>query len=118
MLASSGEVKIHNILSDYDIPFEEEYTFDDLVASSGKRLRFDFAIFNDDGELDCLLEFNGVQHYKSVSKFGGKRGVQRQQYNDTQKRKYCLKNNIKLVTIPYYEENKLSYEYLMQKIGY
>lgn len=118
MLASSGEVKIHNILSDYGVPFEEEYTFDDLVASSNRKLRFDFAIFNDDGELDFLLEFNGKQHYKSVSKFGGKRGVKRQQYNDIQKRKYCLKNNIKLITIPYYDENKISYDYIMKLAGY
>lgn len=118
MLSSSGEVKIHNILSDYGVPFEEEYEFDDLIASSGRRLRFDFAVFNDDGELDFLIEFNGRQHYKSVSKFGGKRGVQRQQHNDIQKRKYCLTHNIKLVTIPYYDENKLSYDYIMRAAGY
>ena len=79
---------------------------------------FDFAIFNDDGELDFLIEANGAQHYKSVSKFGGKRGVHRQQYNDIQKRKYCLDHNIKLVTIPYYDENKLSYDYIMRAAGY
>lgn len=118
MLSSSGEVKIHNILSDYDVPFEEEYEFDDLVASSGRKLRFDFAIFDDSGELDFLLEFQGRQHYQSVSKFGGKRGVSKQKYNDIQKRKYCLQNHIKLVTIPYYDENKLSYEYIMRAAGY
>ena len=31
MLSSSGEIKIHNILSDYGVPFEEEYEFDDLI---------------------------------------------------------------------------------------
>lgn len=118
MLSSSGEVKIHNILSDYGVPFEEEYEFDDLVASSGRHLRFDFAVFNDDGELDFLIEFQGAQHYKSISKFGGSRGVHKQQYNDMQKRKYCLKHKIKLVTIPYYDENKISYDYIMRAAGY
>ena len=118
MLSSSGEVKIHNILSDYDVPFEEEYEFDDLIASSGRALRFDFAVFNDDGEWDFLSGFNGIQHYKSVSKFGGARGVRKQQYNDVQKRKYCLEHNIKLITIPYYDENKLSYDYIMRAAGY
>ena len=42
MMSSNLEVKIHNILTDYDVPFEEEYTFDDLVASSGRPLRFWF----------------------------------------------------------------------------
>lgn len=40
MLASSGEVKIHNLLLDNDIPFEEEYEFDNLISSSGRHLRF------------------------------------------------------------------------------
>ena len=70
------------------------------------------------GELDFLIEFQGKQHYSSVSKYGGARGLHRQQYNDTLKRKYCLKNRIKLVTIPYYDENKLSYDYIMTAAGY
>lgn len=118
MLSSSGEVKIHNILSDYDVPFEEEYEFDDLIASSGRHLRFDFAVFAEDGTLDFLIEFNGRQHYNSVSKFGGQRGVNRQQYNDIQKRKYCLDHDIKLITIPYYDENKITYDYIMRAAGY
>ncbi len=118
MLASSLEVKIHNILTDYGIPFEEEYSFDDLIASSGRALRFDFACFAEDGSLDFLIEAQGRQHYTSVSKFGGQRGVSRQKYNDTQKRKYCLDHNIKLITIPYYDEPKITYEYIMKAAGY
>jgi len=116
MLSSSGEVRIHNILVDYGIPFEEEYEFDDLISSSGRHLRFDFAIFDDDGELLCLLEFNGKQHYTSVGKFGGAKGLSRQKYNDQKKREYCLKNNIKLVSIPYFEEERIDYDYLAQLI--
>jgi hypothetical protein len=116
MLSSSGEVKIHNILTDYDIPFEEEYEFDDLISSSGRHLRFDFAIFDDEGNLECLLEFQGRQHYQSVKKFGGKTGVSRQKYNDNLKRQYCIKHNYKLVSIPYFDEDKISYDYLMQMI--
>lgn len=116
MLSSSGEVKIHNILTDYGVPFEEEYEFDDLISSSGRHLRFDFAIFDDDGELVCLLEFNGRQHYQSVGKFGGDRGVRRQKYNDQKKREYCLKHNLKLVSIPYFDEDRITYDYLMQMI--
>lgn len=118
MRDSAGEVKIYNILKDSGIPFIEEYEFADLVSSSGRPLRFDFAIFDEFGELDFLIEFQGKQHYSSVSKYGGARGLHRQQYNDTLKRKYCLKNRIKLVTIPYYDENKLSYDYIMTAAGY
>jgi len=116
MLSSSGEVRIHNILVDYGIPFQEEYEFDDLVSSKGRHLRFDFAIFDDDGELICLLEFQGRQHYQSVDKFGGGKGLRAQRYNDQRKREYCLKHNIKLVSIPYFDEDRITYDYLMHMI--
>lgn len=118
MRDSTGEVKIFNILTDEGIPFEEEYEFPELVSSSGKHLRFDFAIFDDDGELDFLVEFNGIQHYQPVKRFGGAKGLYRQQYNDNLKKQYCIKNHLKLVTIPYFDENKLSYDYIMRAAGY
>lgn len=118
MRDSIGEIKIYDILTSADVPFEEEYTFPDLISSSGKPLRFDFAVFSDDGELDFLIEFQGAQHYRSVSKYGGAKGLHRQQYNDIQKRKYCLDKGIRLITIPYYDENKLNYEYIMRAAGY
>jgi len=31
------------------LPYQEEYSFEDLVSSSGHPLRFDFAVFDDDG---------------------------------------------------------------------
>lgn len=118
MRSSTGEIKIYNILMDAGLPFEEEYVFDDLISSSGRHLRFDFAVFDDDGKLDFLIEFNGEQHYKPVKKFGGARGVYRQQYNDSLKKQYCLKNNLRLVTIPYFDENKLTYDYILKAAGY
>ena len=117
MRDSKLEVKIYNILTDYGVPFEEEYTFNDLMSSSGRLLRFDFAVFDDD-ELDFLIEAQGIQHYQPVKKFGGARGLYRQQYNDNLKKQYCLKHNIRLITIPYYDENKLSYDYIMRAAGY
>ena len=118
MRDSTGEVKIYNILTDAGIPFEEEYEFPDLISSSGRHLRFDFAVFDDFGEIDFLIEFQGRQHYAGVGKFGGSKALHRQQYNDLLKRKYCLRHNIKLVVIPYFDEGKLSYDYIMQAAGY
>lgn len=37
--------------------------------------RFDFAIFDDDGEIDFLIEYQGKQHYEPSNKFGGKKGL-------------------------------------------
>lgn len=118
MRDSRGEIRIYDVLMDAGLPFEEEYEFPDLIASSGRHLRFDFAVFTDDGDLDFLIEYQGQQHYKASSKYGGARGVYRQKNNDMLKRRYCLKNNIKLVTIPYYDEDKINYNYIMRAAGY
>ena len=113
MKASRGEIKIHEILEEAGLNFIEEYSFPDLVSSSGRLLRFDFAVFDDDGNLDFLIEFQGIQHYQAKSKFGGASGLRKQQYNDMQKRRYCKEHNIILVAIPYIHEGILDYDYIM-----
>ena len=60
MKASRGEIKICDILTQANLPFQEEYSFPDLVSSTGTPLRFDFAVFDDDGEIDFLIEYQGV----------------------------------------------------------
>ena len=37
--------------------------------------------------------------------------------NDNKKRRYCALNEIKLIEIPYTEENLISYDYIMEKAG-
>lgn len=118
MKASRGEIKIHEILEANGVNFKEEYEFAGLRAPSGKPLRFDFAIFNDDGELDFLIEYQGKQHYEAVAKFGGNRGLYQQKYNDNLKRRFCALRGITLLEIPYWEENIISYDYIYEKAGY
>ena len=113
MRASRGEIKIEEILTKAGLVFEKEYSFDGLVSSSGRPLRFDFAVFNDEGELDFLIEYQGVQHYQPKSKFGGYSGLRKQQFNDMQKREYCKKHGIILIAIPYTDEGRLNYDYIM-----
>lgn len=118
MRASRGEIKIFEILQQANLPFEEEYSFPDLVSSSGTPLRFDFAVFDDDGEIDFLIEYQGVQHYLPKSKFGGIEGLRKQQYRDMLKREYCKKHDIKLIAIPYTHEGIINYDYIMTAAGY
>jgi hypothetical protein len=118
MRASRAEIKIEDILKMSDLTFEEEYSFRDLVSNNGRPLRFDFAVFDDDGNLDFLIEYNGIQHYEPKSKFGGVSGLHKQQYNDNMKKRYCEKHNIPLVIIPYTEEHLISYDYIMKAAGY
>ena len=71
MRASRGEIKIEEILTEAGLTFKEEYTFSDLNSTNGRPLRFDFAVFDDNGDLDFLIEYQGIQHYEPKSKFGG-----------------------------------------------
>ena len=118
MRASRGEIKIEEILKMHGLNFKEEFEFAGLNSPNGRPLRFDFAVFDDDGNLDFLIEFQGKQHYQAVSKFGGARGLYQQQYNDNQKRRFCALNDITLIEIPYTEEHLVTYDYIMERAGY
>ena len=101
-----------------DMIYQEEYSFNGLNSQNGRALRFDFCVFDDDGKIDFLIEYQGKQHYQPVSKYGGKKGFYQQQFNDNQKRRFCALHNIKLIEIPYTEEHLISYDYIMKKAGY
>lgn len=115
MKASRGEIKIYEILRDAGFDFQEEFSFPDLLSSSHHPLRFDFCVFNDEGDVDFLIEFQGIQHYEPRSKFGGLAGLRKQQYNDMQKRVYCQKHGYNLVLIPYWDEPRVNYDYIIKK---
>lgn len=118
MRASRGEIAIEEILTNAGLMFEEEYIFPELRSSNGRPLRFDFVVFDDDGNVDFIIEYQGRQHYEPSSKFGGKKGLYQQQYNDNKKRRFCTACGYKLIEIPFTEENLISYDYIMKKAGY
>lgn len=118
MRASRAEIKIEEILKDAGLPFQMEYTFPNLTSSNGRSLRFDFVIFDDDGNIDFIIEYQGKQHYEASSKFGGKKGLFQQQYNDNKKRRFCALQDLHLIEIPYTDENLISYDYIMKLAGY
>jgi len=114
---SRGEIKVKEILEQSGLLFEQQYVFPELTSSSGKPLRFDFAVFDDDGELDFLIEYNGEQHYTAVDAYGGGRKLAQQKFNDTQKLRYCAKQGYRLVVVPYYDYEILSLDYIFEKAG-
>lgn len=118
MRASRGEICIEEVLKEAGLNFKMEYSFAGLNSPNGRPLRFDFVIFDDDGKIDFIIEYQGKQHYEPSQKFGGKRGFYQQQYNDNQKRRFCALHGIKLIEVPYTEEQDISYDYIMKKAGY
>lgn len=118
MLDSRGEIRIHEILEDAGLTFKEEYIFEGLNSENGRPLRFDFVVFDDDGKIDFIIEYQGRQHYEASPKFGGKKGLYQQQHNDNKKRRFCALHGLNLVEISYKEENLIDYDYIMTKAGY
>lgn len=114
---SYGEVKVEYILEQAGFSFEREYEFPDLVATSGRPLRFDFAVFDEEGELDFLIEYQGVQHYEAKKAFGGYSGLQKQRYNDGKKKEFCAEKNIPLVEIAFHEYDALDLDMIMERAG-
>lgn len=92
-IKSIGEELIANILNENNICFKKEYSFNDLIYKN--KLRFDFAIFKEDGTLSHLVEFDGIQHFEQT----GWEDLQTIQFRDNLKNQYCLDNNIKLIRL-------------------
>ncbi len=118
MRSSRGQIKIEQILQASGLEFEEEYSFPDLLSNTGRPLRFDFAVFDDQHNIDFLIEYQGIQHYEAKDKFGGYNGLRKQQYNDMKKREYCKNHNITLVIIPYWDEAIITFDYIWRAAGY
>lgn len=91
---SYREQLIAQILDKNNIKYQKEFIFDDLKDELP--LRFDFAIFNANNKLECLLEHQGSQHYIS-----GTWHTDKLILHDKMKVEYCLEHNIPLYKIKY-----------------
>ncbi len=102
MKASRGEIKIFEILTEAGLNFQEEYSFPDLISTSGRPLRFDFAIIHN-GQL-IFIEYDGEQHFKYVPYFHKtKQQFSNAKGRDRHKNNYALAHKIPLYRIPYFE---------------
>jgi len=98
---SKGEREISNILNELKITFHRQYKFEDCFSK--RPLPFDFYL----PTKNICIEFDGIQHFKPISKFGGLEGFSYISHNDAIKNKFCKENNIKLLRISYKEKNKI-----------
>ena len=91
---SHGEIKIKQLLDEYNIPYEMEKTFPTCInPKTNKPLRFDFYVNN-----SYLIEYDGIQHFEQSF---AQQTLEETQYRDNIKTNWCLKNNIPLIRIPY-----------------
>lgn len=95
---SKGEGVIVKYLKQKGVFFKEQY-----MISECRNLRplwFDFAIFDRDGKLKFLLEYDGPHHF-SPRFPNGWRNFQNIRTNDQVKNLYCKENDIPLLRIKY-----------------
>lgn len=101
---SKGEENIKKYLGNNNIPYKREYTFKDLYYREGfSKLRYDFGLLDEEGNLDMLIEFDGEQHERPVEFFGGYEGFKDLKKRDEMKNKYALAKGYTLYRIPYKE---------------
>ena len=113
-IKSKGEEKIAKILTENSINFIREYKIKKLKDKD--YLKFDFAIFKEN-KLHCLIEYQGKQHYTCEQNgWNNKEHLLLTQKHDEMKKEYCRENNIKLVEIPYYDYDKIDWEYLKEVV--
>jgi hypothetical protein len=93
---SKGAKRIYKFLIKYKMFFRTEYTFDDLKGLGGNKLRFDFAVFNND-KLISLIEFDGGFHDEDLNPNPEKYKIL--STHDKLKDDYCNDNNLPLLRI-------------------
>lgn len=96
---SKGEKRCQAFFEKHNISYISQYEIDELIGLGGNNLRFDFAILNNN-ELSCLVEYDGIFHYEKQYKRDGHEKIKA---HDKIKNEYCIKNNIPLIRIPYWD---------------
>ena len=96
---SKGEMIVENFLNKNQINFETQKLFDGCVGIK-RKLPFDFYL----PDHNILIEYDGIQHFKPVKRFGGENGLSKQQKNDKIKNLFAKENNIILIRVKYNEK--------------
>lgn len=99
--SSNGESIIINYLESNNLDYIKQYR--NSECKNKRPLPFDFYI----PKLNVIVEFDGIQHF-----YPNRFGADDYEFfkiktNDDIKNSWCLKNNIKLIRIPYFEINRI-----------
>lgn len=101
---SKGELIVKTFLEYNNISYIRNKIFDDCFDLS--KLKFDFYL----PEHNIVIEYDGMQHYKSINAFGGETEFINIQRRDRIKNEYCIRKSIEMIRIKYNENinNKLN----------
>lgn len=94
---SKGEKMVGQWLKNHDIQYISQKRFND--CKDKYCLPFDFYL----PEYNCCIEYDGKQHFEPIEWFGGQESLEYIKKHDAIKTQYCVKNNIRLLRIPYFK---------------
>jgi very-short-patch-repair endonuclease len=98
---SHGENIIKNILEENNIIYTRQKKFENCKHIN--ILSFDFYL----NDYNIIIEFDGIQHFKPVKRFGGEERFIENQIKDEIKNRFCQENNIYLLRIKYNQINNI-----------
>lgn len=105
-LKSRGEAAILSLLNKNNIKVEPQ--------KKVSFTKYDYGIFDfylpQNG---AAIEYDGIQHFEEVDRFGGKEAFEKTQKRDQIKNQWCKNNNITLIRIPYTHLKDLKIEDLL-----
>ena len=108
--SSKGELKVIEYLNNNNNNrYITQKSFKDCVYKG--ELKFDFYLPDE----NICIEYDGIQHYEVVEKFGGASALSLVKKRDLIKTNYCKDNNIVLIRIPYWDFDNI-YEILNASI--
>lgn len=99
---SVGEEYIKSYLDINEIEYIRQHGFD--TCRHINKLNFDFYL----PEYNMCVEFDGIQHFRPVKDFGGKKGFEDGKLRDVCKNKWCEENKVKLLRIKYNQISEIS----------
>jgi len=94
---SAGELACRNALTAMNIRYKTEVS--KVKNNDGNWTRFDFELSIDDKAL--YIEYDGNQHTKPISCWGGEKAFKKLQESDLLKNNWCKDNNKPLLRIPH-----------------
>lgn len=100
---------MYHLLSQLDIDFETEKSFDWGINKYGNKVKYDFFVKSK----NMVVEMNGLQHYLRPFHENG-RTLEEEQENDSLKREFALSNNINNYII--IDARFSDYEYIKNNI--
>lgn len=102
---SFGENLVKVFLDEHNIDYIPQYRIkNENLFCNNEYLIVDFYL----PSFNAIIEYNGVQHYQPIKRFGGYGSFDNQIERDNALRQYCKEYKIKLIEIPYTQKKNIN----------